>query len=115
MSDISDNRDYDTLSEALEIFKKEGYEYDFNLKEDRLECKKLGKDYQPEHFNIVKVARFEGMSNPDDNSVLYVIETDDGTKGTLTDAYSTYSQAISPEMAKKLARNSNNAIGNPYQ
>ncbi len=112
---MATDRDYDTLSEALDMWKKEGFEYDFNLKEDRLECKKLGKDYQAKDFNIVKVARFEGMSNPDDNSVLYAIETDDGTKGTLTDAYSTYSQAISPEMAKKLSRHSNNAVGNPYQ
>ena len=112
---MATDRNYDTLSEAIDMWKKEGFDYDFNLKEDRLECKKLGKDYQAKDFNIVKVARFEGMSNPDDNSVLYAIEADDGTKGTLTDAYSTYSQAISPEMAKKLSRSSNNAIGNPYQ
>ena len=112
---MATDRDYDTLTEALDMWKKDGYEYDFNLKEDRLECKKLGKDYRSKDFNIVKVARFEGMSNPDDNSVLYAIEANDGTKGILTDAYSTYSQAISPEMAKKLSRNSNNAVGNPYQ
>lgn len=112
---MSEPRNYDTLSEALEMLKNEGYEYDFNLKEDRLECKKKGKDYKTEDFNIVQVARFEGMSNPDDNSVVYAIEANDGTKGLLTDAYGTYSQAISPAMAKKLSRNSNNAVGNPYQ
>jgi len=31
----------------------------------------------------VNFFRFEGRSNPDDNAILYVIETNDGTKGTL--------------------------------
>jgi hypothetical protein len=33
------------------------------------------------------------MSVPDDNAVLYVIETADGTKGTLIDAYGIYTDA----------------------
>ena len=34
--------------------------------------------------------RFEGESDPDDNAILYVIETTDGLKGTLIDAYGVY-------------------------
>jgi len=34
--------------------------------------------------------RFEGISNPDDMSVIYAVETDDGTRGTLIDAFGTY-------------------------
>ena len=37
--------------------------------------------------------RFEGESDPDDNAILYIIETNDGTKGTLVDAYGVYNDS----------------------
>ena len=42
------------------------------------------------------------MTNPGDNSVLYVINTDSGEKGLLVDAYGAYSGQISQEMIQKL-------------
>jgi hypothetical protein len=38
------------------------------------------------------------MSNPDDNSVLFAIESNDGLKGTLLDAYGVYAENLTPEM-----------------
>jgi len=93
---------YDTLSEALNDAQNRGYTFDFNLLENCIECKSLDKNFQPDQFNIVEVHRFEGMTNPDDNSVLYLIETEDGTKGTLVDAYGTYADSLSREMIEKL-------------
>ena len=34
--------------------------------------------------------RFEGQSDPADNAIMYVVETGDGVKGTLIDAYGAY-------------------------
>jgi hypothetical protein len=51
---------------------------------------------------VVKYYRFEGDSNPDDNTVLYVIETSRGEKGLLLDAYGAYSGNVSNEMIHKL-------------
>jgi hypothetical protein len=48
------------------------------------------KRIRPEDVTIVEYHRFEGASNPDDMSVVYVIETADGRRGTLVDAYGTY-------------------------
>lgn len=45
------------------------------------------KTFTPGEVKIVNFYRFEGYSDPSDNSILYVIETTDGTKGTLVDAY----------------------------
>ncbi len=45
---------------------------------------------RPEDVTIVEYHRFEGASNPDDMSVVFVIETADGRRGTLVDAYGTY-------------------------
>lgn len=46
-----------------------------------------GKTYQPEDLKIIRTFRFEGESNPDDSSVLYVIEANDGLTGYSIDAY----------------------------
>lgn len=45
------------------------------------------KNYKPEDLRIRKSYRFEGDSNPDDSSVLYVAEDKDGNKGLILDAY----------------------------
>lgn len=93
---------YDTLSQAIKDLKNQGYTYDFNLEEKELCCQALDKTFPPKEFKVVGSYRFEGMSNPDDNSVLYVIETSSGEKGTLVDAYGTYADSISLEMAQRL-------------
>lgn len=43
--------------------------------------------YNPQDITISDFYRFEGLSDPQDNSILYLIETNDGKKGTLIDAY----------------------------
>ncbi|MBX0331848.1 phosphoribosylpyrophosphate synthetase [Pontibacter sp. HSC-14F20] len=93
---------YDTLSGALNGLKQRGYTEDFNLKENCIVCTTKPMQLKPEEFNIDEVHRFEGMSNPDDNSVVYAISSTYGVKGVLLDAYGAYSEAITPEMAKKL-------------
>ncbi len=98
---ILQDHNYDTLSQAIETLKEEGYTEDFNRLEESLHCKTNDKNYNPSDFTIVKTYRFEGMSSTGDNSVLYAIETKDGLKGNLVDAYGMYADAISPEMVEK--------------
>lgn len=95
-------KSYDTLTEALDDLRQQGYTKDYNLKSDSLYCQTDSIELQPSDFDIVDVYRFEGMTDPDDESVLYAIKAKDGSKGTLIDAYGPYSEAISPEMAEKL-------------
>lgn len=93
---------YDTLSQALNDLQHRGFDHDFNLLENCIECKTKQSLYDPEQFNVLEVYRFEGMTNPDDNSVLYAIETEDGVRGTLVDAYGVYADSISPNLIAKL-------------
>jgi len=93
---------YDTLVEATNDLKKRGFEHDFNLERDRLYCKRLKSYYHPKEFEIKEVHRFEGMTNPGDNSVVYALETSNHDKGILVDAYGVYSEALSQEMVDKL-------------
>ena len=95
-------KSYDTLTEALEGLRKDGFTQDYNLKPDCLHCSSDNIELRPADFDIVDVYRFEGMTDPGDSTVLYAIEANNGNKGTLVDAYGAYSEAISPEMAEKL-------------
>ncbi len=50
-----------------------------------------GKIYKPEELTIIKTYRFEGDSDPSDNTILYLIEAHDGLTGYSIDAYGAYS------------------------
>jgi len=67
-----------------------GYVDDFKMSDKGLRSLKTEKVYQPEEVNVINFFRFEGQSDPNDNTIMYVIETSDGLKGTLVDAYGPY-------------------------
>lgn len=93
---------YDSLSIAIDELQKVGYTVDFNLVDDKLTSKTTPKTWAPKEMDVVKHYRFEGKSDPGDNTILYVIETTDGHKGLLLDVFGADSNAISPEMIEKL-------------
>lgn len=79
-----------SMQACLEKMIEDGYTDDFKALPDGLQSLRTDKVYQPGDVRIVNFFRFEGPSNPDDMSILYVLETTDGLKGTLVDAYGTY-------------------------
>ena len=93
---------YPSLSVAIEDLQKKGYDTDFNLIDEGIESKHQKKSWKAEEIEVEDAMRFEGMTNPDDSSVLYVINTKDGVKGLLVDAYGAYGGQISQEMIEKL-------------
>jgi len=95
---------YDSISTAMNGLKAEGYTLDFNIAFNNLLCKQNGVCLNPGEFEIVKYYRFEGNSDPDDSSILYAIESNDGKlKGILVNAYGIYSDPASDAMLKKLS------------
>jgi len=93
---------YDSLIEALDGLKKKGYTYDFNLKENSIVCDELKQVLTPKELIIHEIHRFESMSDVDDESIIYALETIDGKKGTMIDAYGAYAGSLSSEMIDKL-------------
>ena len=93
---------FDTLSQAIDHLKNKGYVHDFNLHPEWIECTPLNKKFAPEQFHVDEVHRFEGMTNPDDSSVLFAISSSEGEKGLLIDAYGPYAESLSPGMIQKL-------------
>tara|TARA_B100001146_G_C16201073_1_gene444694 strand:- start:13975 stop:14427 length:453 start_codon:yes stop_codon:yes gene_type:complete len=93
---------YSSLSVAIEALQKEGYTVDFNLVEEGVEAKSLKNTWKAGDLEVVRYYRFEGMTNPGDNTILYLIETNDGNKGLLVDAYGADTGPVSKEMIDKL-------------
>jgi hypothetical protein len=78
------------LDKCLAKLEEEGFKDQYKLENGRLHCLTSGKTFLPQDVKAVNFYRFEGVSNPDDMSILYAIETRDGRKGTLIDAYGLY-------------------------
>ena len=81
---------------------KHGYNEQFRVQHNLLESVTTGKKYKCDDVKAVNFYRVEGISDPDDMSILYAIETCDGAKGTLTDAYGSYSDEETGEFMKQV-------------
>ncbi len=94
---------YDTLTEAINALKAQGYTEDFNLKQNCLECS--NGDYKLFHdeFHIDKQFRFDDNEDPSDQAVLYAISSDKhNVKGILINSVGIYAEPIISELLKKL-------------
>lgn len=80
----------------------DGYTDDFKVVDNGLKSLKTEKTYNPEEVNVKNYFRFEGQSDPDDNTIMYVIETTDGLKGTLVDAYGPYADVKVSEFMQQV-------------
>jgi len=58
--------------------------------------------YKPEELFIVAQHRYEGMSNPEDMSILYIIETADNVKGTYLLGYGPTADLEAAEFFKEI-------------
>ena len=92
---------YETLVSAINGLKERGYHLDFNLKENCIICD--DKKFEPEDFEITEFYRFEGETDPADEAVVYAIESKNGEKGVLINAFGIYADAMSDRMIKKLS------------
>ncbi|WP_179320370.1 hypothetical protein [Winogradskyella helgolandensis] len=82
-SDPNAKHELDFLSQ----YQEKGYTSNFRVENEKLIASGEDNTYKPEDVHVVAEHRYEGMSNPSDQSILYVITTDDGKKGTLINAY----------------------------
>lgn len=77
-----------TLSQVMEILRKRGIQREFCMNETgEMRLQHGDKIYLPEDLTIVRIYRFEGESDPDDNAVLYVAEDKERNMGMIIDTY----------------------------
>ncbi len=92
-----------TLSECINKAVQKGYTENFKVTGKGLTTEDEENSYLPENVAISDFHRFEGYSDPQDNAILYIIQTDDGTKGVLIDSYGTYADAKIGSFIKQVA------------
>lgn len=94
---------FDSLLDALNGLKKEGYTIDFNLLPSCLFCKMDEIQLYPDDFEIDKYYRFENDTDPADQSIVYAISSiKHNLKGVLVNAYGIYADPMDNELVKKL-------------
>lgn len=79
-----------TLSACMNRLKEDGFTEEYVVKANLLRSLHSGEGYTSDHVKILNYYRFEGESDPSDSSILYALETKDGKKGLLIDAYGVY-------------------------
>ena len=79
-----------TLTERINKATKDGYTDTLKITKQGLYSESKHRAYAPDQVKVVDFFRFEGQSDPADNAIMYVIETSDGLKGILIDAYGAY-------------------------
>ena len=91
---------YETVSEAINQLREQGYTLDFNLEENCIACH-AGK-FTAGEFDITEVYRYEGNSDPADEATVYGIQSKSGLKGILVTGDETTLDDVSVEILKKL-------------
>jgi hypothetical protein len=92
-----------TLSETINFLKESGFTEEFEIKDDSFIIKS-GEKFKPDELSIIKVYRFEGVSDPADMSVLYAIKTSSGLKGIYVDAFGVYADQNGEKAAELLKK-----------
>ena len=93
---------YDTVSNAIEALRKQGYTTDFKIESDAITCNE--EKFDVKNFDVVDVYRYEGNSDPADEAAVYAIKSSNGLKGILITGYGASADEVSAEILEKLGR-----------
>lgn len=92
------NYHYTTVLEALEDLKRKGFIDYFNIHHESIVA-------NPKDFSIEHVYRYEGDSDPDEESVVYGIVSNTGNKGVFVSGFSANSNNKAAIILEKLSTN----------
>lgn len=101
--DLIMKEEYGTLSQTINVLKENGYTFDFNIHQNCIICNGSEEKLSPNEFKIDKVYRFEGETDPSDQSILYAISsTKYNVKGVLVNGYGISTNADVDDLISKL-------------
>jgi hypothetical protein len=92
----------ETVSEAIRRLAGAGYDDAYGAEEDGLKSRRRGIVRPPESFHVDEIVRFEGDSDPSDESAIFALTSTDGTKGTYTVAFGPLMDSLDAVMVKRL-------------
>jgi hypothetical protein len=94
---------YNNLIDAINGLRNEGYNEDFNLKQNCIECRNGQYKIFHDEFHIDKFFRFDGNTDPSEESIIYAISSEKyKLKGILINGYGVTSESLTNEMLEKL-------------
>lgn len=93
---------YTSEKDAIADLRRRGYAADFEIRDDTLRDVVSGRRFRPEELAIVEHHRFEGASDPEDMSVVYAIESSDGLRGIVVDAFGAYANPRLADLLEKV-------------
>lgn len=91
-----------TMTACVNKVVLDGYTDSFKVTKQGLYSTAKDQLFKPEEVKVINFYRFEGESDPGDNSIMYVIETSNGLKGTLVDAYGPYADELVNKFMKEV-------------
>jgi hypothetical protein len=78
----------ETLTEAIARLREQGFLRDFSAVEGgRLRCGECGAEFDPAALHIDEIVRFEGESDPGDESILFALSGPCGHAGLYSAPY----------------------------
>ena len=96
-------RAYDTVSQAVNDLQKRGYTDDLQVAGHCLVCDAKCASLDPAEFEIDEFHRFEGETDPGDESIVYAISSaKHDVKGILVNAFGPDASNLTQEMVSKL-------------
>lgn len=93
-----------TMTQDIEAARKEGFLIEFYFRNGRIHCRNSSKKYDHNECLLVEYCRHEGMNDPGDGSILFLIECVDGSKGYLTSGYGIYADTDTVDFILSLKR-----------
>ena len=104
MTDLPDPSDADTLVAAMASLRALGYTSDFAAVDGgMLVCDDCHDPLDPATMQIDHTIRFEGASNPDDESILLGISCPCGCRGVYTTGYGPSAGRLDAKVLRALA------------
>jgi hypothetical protein len=98
-----------TLSQDIDAARKAGYLIEFYFRNGKLICRTSNRSYGNNDCLLVEHCRHEGMSDPGDASILFLIQCTNGQKGYLSSAYGIYANTDLIDFIHSM-KNMNNPI-----
>lgn len=98
---------FETLSACVDHYVARGYTADFLIPEDKncLICVHNNQELAPEEFEIDEIYRFEGMTDPEDSSIVFAISSKDNSiKGLVINGYGATFSSKNAQLVEHLMR-----------
>jgi hypothetical protein len=95
----------ETLAEAVERLRRAGFDDSFRPEGHALRALTADRRFQPEDLVVEDIVRFEGVSDPDDEAILFALRTRSGdVRGTWATSYGPSLPSDEAELLRELGR-----------